>query len=508
MKNPYQYIIATLIIISGAVAVFSGYQVSRQDDNTLPADVVKTFELRHEPRYLIDYESMRSQFKVDELVDPATTLPSNTNLPAQREIYKAAKNCFQSAAPRFAPQSTEHKALIWEQYRCGKLKNLPFGFFETQPFMHFSGQSYGLLAQGAGLNVQSPFLHMREIARQQQANPSWRVIAELTRDSLKAIYLGAPLVSDPRHLVIRAESTEGNARPAQYKVYDAQIWASYLKDVGRRAQPIQHGLSDQCEQVYAAYCWTHIKSERTENVERIFKTSLTMFVGLVLGVFFVGVHRYRKRLSLIRDDRVLLARVTAHELRTPVTNLKLISSTLSRAKTMDDISQINADFNDQIRRLSILTDASRLLLDAESEPNSKKSDQASEPLKNIVSILDELSVRRGIIFENSVPSDDIATSTLPVKVNCQLGMLQLCLENLLDNAFNHGKPPITLNMTLTGNDVCLEVRDSGSFSAKASTTTGLGIGLDVVKSAMRRMGGSFEIQENPTRIKLRLRIMA
>lgn len=529
MKKHAQTIFVIFIFVSAGISLFSGYQIARGTDQTAPSAFINKFQLeQHESAYTLDYALLQSKFESQlesqlesqiesaELVDPSTTLPSNQNLTAQREIFRAAKDCFKSGVPKFSPSSAERKALIWEQFRCGKLDHLPDRFFDVKPFMHFSGQSYALMATTAGISVTGP-IHLIEHAKLHDADPEWRIIAELSRDSLRKLNLVLPLVDDPKYILLRETKANDNTSASRYLVYDPRLWKNFLSQIGRSVRVSLSGPFDSCDQVYAQSCWNIVKSSSTALFERVFAISLASSVILLLGFLSTSIQQHRRRTQQIRDDRLLLARVTAHELRTPVTNLKLIASTLSRAKTMTDIQQITADFSEQIRRLTLLTDASLLLL--ETEPESKKKSTATDantihlikPTESVAEIaakLQELASRRGLTFEVSSPLGLPSVESLAKKVQCQLGMLLICVENLVDNALNHGKPPVKLQIIVQNSAIVIEVSDHGEFKTSKSSASGLGIGLDVAHSAMRRMGGTLIIKRNPTRIELSLRILS
>jgi signal transduction histidine kinase len=65
----------------------------------------------------------------------------------------------------------------------------------------------------------------------------------------------------------------------------------------------------------------------------------------------------------------------------------------------------------------------------------------------------------------------------------------LCLNNLLDNAFRHGRAPVRLHVGWRKGKLTLRVSDAGQFTAGRSRQAGMGLGLTIVERVMRRLNG-------------------
>ncbi|MGL5432415.1 MAG: sensor histidine kinase, partial [Plesiomonas shigelloides] len=108
----------------------------------------------------------------------------------------------------------------------------------------------------------------------------------------------------------------------------------------------------------------------------------------------------------------------------------------------------------------------------------------------------------------TVDVDSAAIESLPVTVPAY--WLALCLDNLIRNALQHGRAPITLRVQLSAQRLLLTVEDAGEGTPRAisSTTTshasGMGIGLFLVRRMMQRAGGRLRVQRRPTRYTLEL----
>jgi two-component system osmolarity sensor histidine kinase EnvZ len=83
-------------------------------------------------------------------------------------------------------------------------------------------------------------------------------------------------------------------------------------------------------------------------------------------------------------------------------------------------------------------------------------------------------------------------------------LIERLMANLLDNAFTHGRPPVTLRVAATAHDVRVDVEDAGDGIARdqqqamlqafaradaSRQQPGLGLGLAVVQRVAARLGG-------------------
>jgi signal transduction histidine kinase len=94
--------------------------------------------------------------------------------------------------------------------------------------------------------------------------------------------------------------------------------------------------------------------------------------------------------------------------------------------------------------------------------------------------------------------------------------LELCIRNFIDNAFHHGKSPVSVILSLDSRHVSIQVQDQGSpiFDSlnemitpfrKAENSKGLGLGLAITKKMIQSMNGELIFQPSPTRFNLHLR---
>jgi len=225
-------------------------------------------------------------------------------------------------------------------------------------------------------------------------------------------------------------------------------------------------------------------------------TRLAETLNELLARVQAGVDRERR---LIGD--------ASHELRTPLAQLLLrIDLALSRERPAGELRATLVDLQHDSRRLVRL--ANDLLLLA-------RADDGRLPLRlEPVSVLDAASdsagrfrpaaAREGRSVE--VPIDP------SLQVDADRDRLAQALDNLVDNAIQHGRGTITLTGRATSQGVAIAVRDDGpgfangfagrafdrfTTSAQGRTGAGTGLGLAIVAAIAAAHGGTAEVLEGP-----------
>ena len=96
--------------------------------------------------------------------------------------------------------------------------------------------------------------------------------------------------------------------------------------------------------------------------------------------------------------------------------------------------------------------------------------------------------------------------------------MRICLTNLVENAFNHGKPPVTVMIDCCGRQgkwwsVAVVDQGESEFSlldemttefVKGNQSKGSGLGLKIVRQIIEEMGGKLEFSKNPTKFTILL----
>ena len=188
----------------------------------------------------------------------------------------------------------------------------------------------------------------------------------------------------------------------------------------------------------------------------------------------------------------------SHELRTPLATLRAeLELALRRSRTTKEFESSIRSAAAETDRLSRIADDLLLLARAE---------QGSLPLRteptDLVDVLDAVRDRFDARAELEGRSVEVDTEEAPVAKVDRLRVEQ-ALGNLVDNAFRHGRGPITLTTATHNSSVELHVLDQGPgfapefrehafkpFSRATPSGDGSGLGLAIVETIARAHHGS------------------
>jgi len=215
----------------------------------------------------------------------------------------------------------------------------------------------------------------------------------------------------------------------------------------------------------------------------------------------IGFNRMAQRLSKIEQDRALMLAGISHDLRTPLSRLRLetemsVADPQAREHMAADIDQVNAiidKFLDYARPDNLRPDRVDLNQIVDAATFALGADQSTQ-----VTI--------------SIPPD---TFVLGDAVE-----LQRVFSNLLENAQRYGRDPVTgvVKIDIAAKEkedtVLIKLRDHGlgvspdilgqltqpffRGDVSRSDATGTGLGLSIVERALQRMGGRFVLANSST----------
>lgn len=195
------------------------------------------------------------------------------------------------------------------------------------------------------------------------------------------------------------------------------------------------------------------------------------------------------RLRQIEDERRVLLGGLPHDLRAPLTRLRLRLETLAGADAhagmVDDIAAIDRILRQFIAYL-----------------RGVQPDEPRQPLDELVR--DAVDAYRSLGVDVGTAGDGGAQVLLP-----QFAARRL-LDNLIENAVQHGSAPVRVSVTaLAGGAVELAVSDHGAGIAHEAAETalepftkldparghgGCGLGLAIVRQLARQFGGSVRFE--------------
>jgi signal transduction histidine kinase len=231
----------------------------------------------------------------------------------------------------------------------------------------------------------------------------------------------------------------------------------------------------------------------------------------VLVLVLVGVVLYLilsvKAIRLNQRQSNFIDAVT-HELKSPIASLKLYLQTLNRRNVT---AEQQADFHrfmlEDLQRLDQLIDH---LLDAARLEHSAEP----EPMEDVP--LDELLIRSSRLAceRYHLPDSTVELKLEPAQVRCRSADLEIIFRNLLDNAIKYSgdKPHVDIETRRNGNGrVVALIGDNGpGIPAKLRrkifgrfvrlgselerTTPGTGLGLYIVRTLVKRIGGKINVR--------------
>lgn len=192
---------------------------------------------------------------------------------------------------------------------------------------------------------------------------------------------------------------------------------------------------------------------------------------------------------LVDGHRLLLANAS-HELRTPLSRIRLGIDMLKEGK--DDPKRM-AQLTSDISELDMLIDEILLMsrLDAGEEANITQS----------VDLL-------ALAAEECARYENCDLDGVSAEVPGDMRLLRRLLRNLLENAYKHGKPPVSVTISVRGQNAYLTVADHGNGIAETDKETvfrpfyrgsgnqnikGYGLGLPLVRQIAEAHRGSVEI---------------
>jgi signal transduction histidine kinase len=295
----------------------------------------------------------------------------------------------------------------------------------------------------------------------------------------------------------------------RYIVYKREIVDSYLgKNTSYQLSFHQPGI--HCFFKEGQVCWN---LNTASILAQASFSKLSLFV-LLIALIVIVVWSLYANLKRERDDserRKLALRVLTHELRTPISSMMFrIETLMQNIQEMDDESQIELlKLSGDTHRLMRLSEMSRHYLSVTSGKSKVTISSVTIPsLNNFVQ--DLLDDQEGIIF-NPLPVD---TSFVIDEY-----WLSICLKNLVNNAFDHGQPPVVITLNLhnkVDRELEIEVKDNGSCQftsfeqmggefVKGGESKGSGLGLNIVSQVIEEIGGVIEFYPNPTRFVLKIK---
>jgi two-component system osmolarity sensor histidine kinase EnvZ len=199
----------------------------------------------------------------------------------------------------------------------------------------------------------------------------------------------------------------------------------------------------------------------------------------------------------LENDRVIMTAGISHDLRTPLTRIRLASEMLPQDQAWikdgieHDIDDLNAIINQFI-------------------DYAKQDQQETMAFANVNDLIHELVDARTMIENHSIELNLPKITTTKIR---KIGIKRV-IENLIENAFKYGGDSITITTSMIdkNRNILCSVRDFGTGIAEsqlekmftpfaqgdhARGSSGSGLGLAIVKRIVESHGGRIQFANHP-----------
>lgn len=194
--------------------------------------------------------------------------------------------------------------------------------------------------------------------------------------------------------------------------------------------------------------------------------------------------------ELVNAHRLMLAHAS-HEIRTPLARIRLGIEMMSRNADQ----KYKAGLEQDIAELDGLVDA--ILLASRLDMSKTLSDRESVDLLALAA-------------EEGARYDDCSVEGSPVTAIADPKLLRHLIRNLLDNAANHGAPPLRVEVRRDGGQAIIDVMDAGAgipaaerervfvpFYRLPGESKGSGLGLSIARRIAQLHGGDVSVVARP-----------
>ncbi|MBP2150018.1 ATP-binding protein [Xanthobacter autotrophicus DSM 597] len=209
----------------------------------------------------------------------------------------------------------------------------------------------------------------------------------------------------------------------------------------------------------------------------------------------------QQRLSQFMRDRMRLLASISHDLRTPLTTLRL------KAEFVDD-AEVRNDIIATIDELVAICEATLAFTRAEATSEETRTVDIAELCAEVV---DEFA---GVGADAEMAEHAAGVLSAPILLPCRPVALRRALRNLVDNAVRYGGKAVVSVQAPVAGTVAIRVEDDGpglpedrfeeAFQpfvrlepSRSTETGGIGLGLAIARSIVKAHGGELTLANRP-----------
>jgi signal transduction histidine kinase len=209
------------------------------------------------------------------------------------------------------------------------------------------------------------------------------------------------------------------------------------------------------------------------------------------------------RLRRFLEDRTRLLAAIGHDLRTPITSLRLRTEFISDSETREK-------FNATLDEMQGMAEAALSFAKTESSTEPTRTVELNALLESICDDLADMG------WDVKFRSD----GRLPY--SCRPAALRRAIRNVIENAIRYGeRARVEISTAEEGVDICVEDDGPGippeeqervcqpfvrMESSRNRDTGGVGLGLSIARSIIRNHGGDIEFSRSETGFRTHLRL--
>ena len=233
--------------------------------------------------------------------------------------------------------------------------------------------------------------------------------------------------------------------------------------------------------------------------------------GGEVGKLIDSFNKMNQHIRLQEEKRQEFVSNASHELKTPLSSIKLISDSLLNTPDApkEMVDEFLTDMNVQVDRLTRIVDKLLTLTRMDSASSVSRMEFAvadvTELCSNIVKALRPLAEQKNIELEFN--------PELTVYSTIERDRMWEAIYNILDNSIKYTREDgkVTMNITKDENNIIIEITDTGIGiapdelykvfdrfyrvdKARARETGGTGLGLSIALTAVELHGGNIQVE--------------